>query len=136
MPAYLNPASGWIRCHGASPVNEPKTRSRVRRLILLSVAAGAIAGVGMCGYRIYQDANRAAAESAHRALLSEVHAQLELYRSDHGAYPRNLSELQIADYQDGASPAMLRQLHYDSAGTTYTLRYFGRRSAAGAGSTP
>ena len=69
--------------------------------------------------------NRAAEESAHRALLAEVHTQLEVHRHNRSSYPRDLTELRITTFQDGATPAMLQQFRYESDGATYTLHYFG-----------
>ena len=106
-------------------MNEPKARNRVRRFIPFAIIAAALLCIGLPAYSLYQRANRTAEESAHRALLSEVRAQLELHRVTHGSYPRSLSELHITNFQDGATPAMLRQFRYESDGTTYRLHYFG-----------
>ena len=66
-----------------------------------------------------------AEESGQRALLAEVHRQLEAYYSDRGSYPRELSQLRITTFADGSMPATLQQFRYESDGTTFNLSCYG-----------
>lgn len=90
-----------------------------------AVIAVAIAiPIGVMAWGVITQANRAAEESAQRALFAEAVELLAEYHEEHGEYPESLDELALT-YSDGGDQSTLASFTYNSDGANYVLTTHG-----------
>jgi hypothetical protein len=80
--------------------------------------------IGVMAWGVITQANRAAEESAQRALFTEAVGLLAEYHEGHGEYPESLDQLKLT-YPDGGNKSTLASFTYNSDGANYVLTTHG-----------
>jgi hypothetical protein len=92
-------------------------------IISVAVILALVLAVTQLCRQEWQKANVLAKRSALSALAQEIHNTVTAYRATNGAYPTSLNQVTITNYQDGATPAMLDEIQYESDGKTFKLSW-------------
>lgn len=99
-----------------------------KRLSLLIAVVGGVV-VALWAVSLWNEASRAAEESAQLALMDEAERLLAAYHKEHGAYPESLAALELT-YPDGGDASTLASFQYNSDGEHYVL--LGKGASTGA----
>lgn len=108
--------------------NLPRAKSRGFTLIEILVTISIIALLTMIGITNFRVANQRARDGRRQGDLEQIKAALELYRTDEGDYPLDISSGTIQSaggtvYMNEvpADPLSTRNYYFNSDGDTYTL---------------
>ncbi|MDZ4688223.1 MAG: hypothetical protein SH850_24380 [Planctomycetaceae bacterium] len=100
------------------------THSRRRSLWIILALVAVLAVPTVVAIRVFNQASRAAKQSAQLAAFKEIVQELNDHYRDHGRYPVALEELHLT-YPDGGDSALLKEFRYVTDGETYSLEVTG-----------